>query len=219
MSKIKVVIIDDHDLFLEGVASLLNRPETNFTVIHTFTNPLAFFKSLPEIQGTLDIILLDLNMPHHDGFYVLEEALKKFPNLKFIVISSHVKPVFIRKIIKLGAMGYVRKDASLITIEAAIKKVFNGSVYYGVNVLLESDSQQHFTGSTINKQLSAREIEVIQGIAEGLSSLEISQKLHLSKHTIDSHRKSILLKINGSNTIDVVRHALKTGLVKWFELN
>lgn len=158
-------------------------------------------------EGPADILLLDIEMPKLDGFEVMKGLKQVKAGLKVLVLSMHKSPEFIRRIIQAGAAGYVQKDAGKETLLSAIRQMHQSGTYYPpdlASLLIESlQKKKHVT------KISKREREVVALIVEGLTTKEIAAKLFLSKHTIESHRQNILLKLGLKNSAELVRYALQ----------
>jgi len=211
MSKITVMIVDDHTLIRETWSFLLGRNE-NFEVI----------AELGDGQKAIDIardkrpqiVLLDINMAPLNGFDVLKMIRKLSPGSKVIAVSMHSQPAYAKKMLRLGAKGYVTKNSPKQEMLDAITEVNKGNIYICQevkNILSDQMLGEEDTAAGLN-QLSEREIEVINQIREGLSSKEIAEKLGISIKTVEVHRHNILKKLKVKNTASLINYINSSGL-------
>jgi len=158
-----------------------------------------------------DVLLLDIEMPRVDGFEVLKKLKKSSLNTRVLALTMHSSAEFIKNIVKSGAAGYLKKDSDKEVLLSAIEEVHKKGSYYPpetAHLVLQS-LQERNKGELI----SPREKEVVTLIAEGMTTKEIAEKLFLSKHTIESHRQNILLKLDIKNSAELVKYAIKRGWV------
>ncbi|HKH62050.1 MAG TPA: response regulator transcription factor [Flavitalea sp.] len=211
MSKITVMIVDDHTLIRETWSFLLGRNE-NFDVI----------AELGDGQKAIDIardkrpqiVLLDINMAPLNGFDVLKMIRKLSPGSKVIAVSMHSQPAYAKKMLRLGAKGYVTKNSPKQEMLDAITEVNRGNIYICQevkNILSDQMLGEEDTAAGLN-QLSEREIEVINQIRDGLSSKEIADKLGISIKTVEVHRHNILKKLKVKNTASLINYINSSGL-------
>lgn len=211
MSKITVMIVDDHTLIRETWSFLLGRNE-NFEVI----------AELGDGQKAIDlardkrpqIVLLDINMAPLNGFDVLKMIRKLSPGSKVIAVSMHSQPAYAKKMLRLGAKGYVTKNSPKQEMLDAIAEVNRGNIYICQevkNILSDQMLGEEDTAAGLN-QLSEREIEVINQIRDGLSSKEIADKLGISIKTVEVHRHNILKKLKVKNTASLINYINSSGL-------
>ena len=211
MSKITVMIVDDHTLIRETWSFLLGRNE-NFEVI----------ADLGDGQKAIDIardkrpqiVLLDINMTPLNGFDVLKMIRKLSPGSKVIAVSMHSQPAYAKKMLRLGAKGYVTKNSPKQEMLDAISEVNRGNIYICQevkNILSDQMLGEEDTAAGLN-QLSEREIEVINQIRDGLSSKEIADKLGISIKTVEVHRHNILKKLKVKNTASLINYINSSGL-------
>lgn len=205
-SKINLVIADDHQLFIDGLTSILAKK--------SFVNIIATVNNGADLMAVLksekvDLVLLDLDMPLMDGVEVLKKVSVLTHIPKIIVVTMHAEPAFIMPVLKLNAAGYLLKDTSEEELIEAIKHVVNGKIY--ISKAVKEIVNQFNQNNTVN--LSPRELEVLKSLTQGLTSVQIAEKLFISKHTVESHRKSLLSKLKMNNTAELIQLANKNGLV------
>lgn len=205
---ITLVIADDHKLFRQGMVAMLGKDKA-IKVIGEALDGFEALDLLAELQP--NVLLLDIEMPKVDGFEVLKKVKKLTLKTKILVLTMHSSAEFVKNIVKAGASGYLKKDSDKEVLLSAIKEVHHTGSYYPpetAHLVLQS-LQERNKGELI----SPREKEVVTLIAEGLTTKEIAEKLFLSKHTIESHRQNILLKLDLKNSAELVRYAIKRGWV------
>jgi len=210
MSAINVAIADDHQLFRDGLASLLEA-EDQFRVIIRASNGKELLDGI-DAGKKPDVILLDLSMPEMDGFEFMDINRSNKLNIPVIAISMHDDGNYIKKSLKLGASGYVLKHADKDEVVQAIREVFRGKKYFNTAVshkLFETMS----TEGELLKSLSPKETEILQLIAAGLTTKEIADQLIVSSRTVDSHRANMMKKMQVKNTAELIAKANRLNLI------
>ena len=212
---IKVVIVDDHKMVIDGMSLLLqNQPD-----IEVIGNALSGEEAIKLISKiTPDVVLLDINMPGINGIETCKEMLKIQPQLKIIAISMHKESSLIKLMLSNGAKGYVLKNAGQDEVVEAIKEVYQGKTYLDetVNEIIVNSvtkSSQQTTQSPF-PSLSRREKEILELILEEFTTQEIAEKLFISFGTVETHRRNMLIKTGARNTAGLVRIALEYELHK-----
>ncbi|HMU46206.1 MAG TPA: response regulator transcription factor [Chitinophagaceae bacterium] len=198
---IKVFIVDDHYLVIEGIRSLLQNEKNIEWVGHAMNaeSCLAFLKTQQP-----DIILMDISMPDMSGIDLCREVKEKYPSVFIIGLSTFNQQSFVQKMIDNGASGYVLKNASKEEIMEAMNTVVKGKQYLSFEVAQTIKANQD------NKIiLTRREKEVLELIAEGMTNNEIAHKLFISIATVDTHRKNLLAKFNAKNVASMVKTAVQ----------
>ncbi len=215
--QIRIFIVDDHQLFIDGLKSLF-ATEEQFVVAGCANNgkeALQFLETTP-----VDVVLVDIEMPLMNGFDTASFIIKKHPGIKIIALTTHDEKSIIRKMVEVGASGYLLKNIDKSTLLEAINTVLDGRLYFSseITVSLNSmtDPVEKLTANRDSAldQLSAREVEILVQIANGKSNTKIAEELFLSPKTIDTHRTNIMQKLNINNVVGLVRFALKNGLVE-----
>ena len=210
----KIIIVDDHHLFRNGLKLLLNGIE-NFKVISEAENGIELLEILSK-NGIPDVILLDIEMPKMNGIETAEKVLELYPEAKIIVLSMYGDEEYYYKMINIGAKGFLLKNSNINDVESAIVSICNGGNYFSAELLLNTIKNI----KKINKQaetdsvLSEREIEILIDICKGLSNQEIANKLFISKRTVDKHRANILEKTNSKNTANLIMYSIKNNIVE-----
>ena len=207
MKKINILIVDDHPMVLEGMKALLSNFDY-ITVSGTATNAydaMALLKA-----QAVDIVIADINLPEVSGIELTAKIKKEFPGIKVLAMSTFKERSYISQMIKNGASGYLVKSASKEEIEAAILSAHEGKLYLSLDINSIELNPEVAPDVPV---VSRREKEVLQLIVDGLTNPQIAEKLFISLHTVDSHRKNLLAKFNVNNTASLIRVAIKNNLV------
>ena len=220
---IKILLADDHKLFLEGLAELIKkRPDIELS--GQAKNGLQAIEEAEKIKP--DIILMDIAMPELNGIKALKRILAKFPDMKFIMLSMYNSRELIVESLRAGAQGYILKECTSDELYEAIKSVINGNFYIARSSLavMVEDYLRLLKADERNsaKLLSEREREVLKLLAGGKNAKEIAYDLSISKNTVDVHRRHIMTQFiqlahvimekTGCNTIaSLVRYAIREG--------
>jgi len=212
MKKIRIVLADDHLLIREGFKSLLQKNE-RFEIVGIAENG----KELIELAGSLlpDVILTDINMPVVTGLDALETLAKLYPDIKLVVLTMHEESEYIIHAIKIGVQGYLLKNIERFDLEKAIIVIFEGGKYFSpivTNILAEVVVRP--SQNNIITEITQREKEVLELVAQGQSTKQIADKLGIGTRTVESHRMNMLKKFRASNTADLVRKAFELKIIK-----
>jgi two-component system invasion response regulator UvrY len=203
MKKISIMIVDDHTLIRETWSFLLGKNE-NFDVVAECGDGERAIELARDKRP--DVVLLDINMAPMSGFDVLKMIRKYSPSSKIIGVSMHSQPAYAKKMLRLGAKGYVTKNSPRQEMLEAISEVSNNRVYVCQevkNIL----SEQLLNGDQVNpdiNNLSDREMQIVRALKEGLSSKEIASELNISLKTVEVHRHNILKKLKLKNTVSLI---------------
>ena len=205
--KLKTVIVDDHKIFGEGFCSLLE--SNNFRVKRVFQNSKKALNYLKKDNGT-ELIFSDVNMPDINGVGFVKKIREFNNDVKIIMISMYTDKNIVQECLKNGADGFLSKNCSINNILDAVKNSMNNKKV--IDADLETDDKIHKSDSFVLKyKITDREKEIIKHILDQKSNLEISQELEISKRTVETHRKNIMLKLDVKNSIGIA--------VKCFENN
>jgi DNA-binding NarL/FixJ family response regulator len=212
LKKISVILVDDHQLFREGLKLMLNL-NSKIGTIYQAANGIEFLEFLEKI--TPDVVLMDIDMPLMDGVEATKRALLLNPGLKIIALSMYGDDEYYIKMIEAGARGFILKNSEIEVVEAAIEQVMAGQNYFSSEIManLVLNLNKKKSGEARN-ELTERESEILYHICKGLSNQEIADTLFLSKRTVDKHRENILSKTNVKNTAGLVMYAIKHGIIQ-----
>jgi len=202
---IKIFVVDDHPMVIEGLQTMLLRLPDSEVVGHAMTaaSCLGYF-----MHHTADIILLDINLPDQNGIELCTTLRKKYPDTKIIALTNFDQLSYIQGMRDAGAQGYLLKNSSFEEIDTAINAVIKGGSYWLGHEDIRESIQEHN-----QPLLTRREIEVLKLVAEGLTNIEIAEKLFISVTTVDSHRKNLISKLQVKNTAALVRVAIENKMI------
>jgi DNA-binding NarL/FixJ family response regulator len=209
---VNLLIADDHRMITDGLAQIL-KEETIIGEIHTAKNG----QMAVELALSLDIhvVIMDINMPEMNGAEATRIIKQEKPGIRIIVVSMLSDPAVVNRLLKLGADAFINKDAGKAELVRAINKVIQGEKYVSPEIsmsLIKHLSEARDVANN-DRHLTKRELEIIGHIVNGLTNVEIAEKLFLSSVTVDTHRKNILAKLSLKNTASLVRYAMENKLV------
>jgi DNA-binding NarL/FixJ family response regulator len=211
---VTVLLADDHPIVRKGMRNLLEA-EPGFSVIGEAEDGVQAVQLAEKLRP--NIMIVDMMMPRLNGLEVLRQLFKRLPDTRFIVLSMQSADPYVMQALKVGAAGYILKDTGPNELVQAIHQVLNGYRY--LSPQLNERLIHHFIQKVDSgipdplTLLTDREREVLQMTVEGLTSFEIGEKLSLSPRTVESHRQSLMKKLDIKNQLDLVRFALKHGIV------
>ncbi len=211
--KIKIMVVDDQGLILHSLATLLNSVE-DFEVIGTAKNGVILLQLLEEKKP--DVIIVDINMPKMSGIEVTKIIDGKMPWIKIIALSMYSHPQYIKEMLRNGAKGFLSKNCLAEELFAAIRLVFEGKTYLDKScseIITHNFSQTQPDVNTNLQLLTAREIEIIRVLADGMVTKEIATKLFISDKTVVRHKNNILKKLNLRNTAQLIKVAVEHGIL------
>jgi DNA-binding NarL/FixJ family response regulator len=205
---IKIIIADDHNIVVEGLVSLINK-EDSIQVVGVSNNGKDVIPILKNRQ--VDVAVLDINMPKMDGVELTNFIRSNFPEVKILILTMHKEIRFIKRVLEVGAHGYILKNKGKEELILAIKTVFEKGEYIGddiKSILVASLRSSNIQGEI---KLTQKEKEVLKMIANGLSTPEISQKMSRAKSTINSHRQNLIEKTGVKNSKELIIFARENG--------
>ncbi len=207
INKIKIFLVDDHNLFREGLKFLLSNYDL-ISEIYEAENAKDLLENVLNVKP--DIILMDIEMPVMNGIEATRETLKIYPETKVIALSMYGNENFYSEMIDAGAKGFLLKNSKFEDVQKAIVDVNAGKNYFSPEILdaIIKNLNKKKTKKK-NTELTEREIEVLFNICKGLSNQETADFLYISKRTVDKHRENILLKTQSKNTAGLVIYAIK----------
>ena len=211
----RILVVDDHILFRDGIVSLLKA--AGKSVVGEASNGVEAVEQA--IQLRPDLVLMDIDMPEMSGLDALLRIRKKLPETKVVMLTVSSENASLTKAVKAGASGYLLKNLNSDDFLEKLDGLQRGEVamtHQTMSQLVDafSDLEQKKNRRSGESRLTAREIELLQYIAEGLSNREIAEELHISKNTVKYHMKNILQKANLQNRAEVAAFAVRKGLVK-----
>ncbi|MDF1576515.1 MAG: response regulator transcription factor [Bacteroidales bacterium] len=215
MDKISVFIVDDHELFREGLKLLLTGMPF-IGEVREASNGMEFLAMLggPEEQLP-DVVFMDIEMPGMNGIDTTIAALEQVPSLRIVALSMYGEEEFYTRMIEVGVKGFILKNSGIQEVESAIHSVAEGRSYFSqeiVSGLVENLTRRKKPSKP--GDLSEREAEVLSFICKGFSNKQIADTLFVSKRTVDKHRENLLLKTGAKNTAGLVLYAIQSGLIE-----
>jgi DNA-binding NarL/FixJ family response regulator len=217
-SKISVLLVDDHQIIRDGMSNML-RDAGNIEVCGTAADTV---KALEMIRENLpDVVITDLSMPGRSGIELIRRIGEKHPGIYVLVLSMYVTEDYIFNALKAGAKGYLPKqDTTRAELLKAIQAVARGEEYFSDSVAqVISKLYSHSAKSTATPDsmarkasLTSRETEILRMYTEGLSNMEIAERLNISIRTVETHKNNIMQKYNFKNTVEMVKFAIRNRL-------
>lgn len=214
---INILIADDHKMFVDGIESIIN-DETDVQVVARCYDGQSVFSYLNELQ--IDVLLLDVNLPDISGIEVCKRIYAEYPKVKVLALSMYNEESFVTEILNNGAQGYILKNTDRAELLKAIRTVYDGQTYFSNAVtqtimrsLVKSNQPKSPSTRIEIPKISRREKEVLELIVKEFTTQEIAEKLFISLKTVESHRSSLLAKLNARNTAGLVRIALEHNLL------
>jgi two-component system, NarL family, response regulator NreC len=212
---IRVFITDDHEIYLEGLALLLNKQE-GIQVTGTATSGKEL---LGRVQKGLeaDVLLLDVYLPDMPEEEIVQQIRAAYPELRIVYLTLLRGTRYVHKLAKYNIQGYILKNASLDELLVALRSVHDGGRYFSKDIHI-GDRDEDFRNTItiedrqIDEILSRRELEVLRLICKEYSNAEIAEKLFLSVSTVETHRKNLIAKLGVNNTVGLVKFALRNNL-------
>lgn len=217
MDKIRVALVEDHQLVRDGIRSLL----TDLPNIEVVAESDCAKSMLCQIEGAKpDVLLVDISLPEMSGIELAKVITTSHPSTKVIILSMHTEQEYIFNSLRNGAKGYLHKSISREELIEAIEQVHGGSEYFSKEVsgiILKSYLRQIKNPERVeeyeDKKLTPREMEILRMVAHGYSNQLIADKLYISVRTVESHKNHIMQKLELTNTVDLVKYAIKNGII------
>ncbi len=205
MEQIKIAIIDDHDLFREGIRLVLGQIE-NFEVVFDTSNAILFLEFLK--SSSPDVVLMDINMPVMDGVEATRKTLEINPKLNVIALTMFSDTTHYMQMINAGIKGFILKKSNKYELQQAINTVSSGGTYFSQEIL-QKLAFRSLNFSSGSNRMTPRELEVLSLVCNGLTSQEISEKLFISIKTVEVHRVNIFHKSAVRNIGELIVWAIK----------
>lgn len=207
---IKIAITDDHPLLLEGLKNILSQQE-NFKVAGCYSSSSELFAGLE--NQALDVLLLDINLADGNSIDLIKPILKKYPAIQIMMLSVHNEFAVINSTLEEGAMGYIQKNAMVSEIISGIQTILKGEKFL-CNQTRKIVEMKTNSGLNAVPKLTRREKEILLEASLGLTTIQIADKLCISPHTVESHRKNLIVKFKTTNLSTAIKLAMEYGLVR-----
>lgn len=212
---IKILIADDHQMFIDGLKSIL-KSDKGMSIVGEAQNGVQVMELLHKTE--VDLILMDVNMPEMDGISSTKQLLHQYPHIKVLMLTMHNSRDYIEKVMRAGAHGYILKNTGKEELSEAIHSVMQGNSYYSKEVtekIMEGLQRKKVVESNVLLvELTEREKDVLKLIVQEYTSHEIAAKLFISFHTVETHRKNLISKLQVKNIAGLVKYAIQQGIVE-----
>jgi DNA-binding NarL/FixJ family response regulator len=202
LRRARVLLADDHPLFLDGVRRLL---ENRYDVVGTVSDGKALIAAAVNLQP--DIIVIDISMPELNGLAAAQIIRKSVPGVKFIVLSVHSDPAYAREAFRVGVRGYVSKSGAAAELLTAVRLVLEGRTYLTPSISAVTPGE-----SQVAKRLTLRQLEILRLVAEGYQNKEIAQLLKISVKTVEFHKTRIMTELDIHTPAGLTRYAIDHGI-------
>ena len=209
MKNPRIIIVDDHKIFGEGFCSLLE--SNNYRVIRVFNDAKSALNYINK-KNKIDIVFSDINMPNINGLDFLKQIKKINSEIKVIMISMYTDKNIINQALKNNADGYLSKNCSISDIKETISNCFINNV--NPPIISVNNTDNISDGFLLKYKLTAREKEIIEHILDQKSNQEIAEDLEISKRTVETHRKNIMLKLNVKNSIGIAVKCIENNILQ-----
>ncbi|MEQ8925726.1 MAG: response regulator transcription factor [Fulvivirga sp.] len=217
MNKIKIILVDDHQLLLEGIAAMLS----NIEYINIVGKASSGEEAINEVEASKpDVVLMDIMMQGMTGIEASRWIKEQNTGVKIILISSDVNEKLVQLAVQAGVDGYLPKNVHKETLIEAIKSVNEGQRYFSKDVTnLVMDAMYNAQDKTKSKsnndgELTSREFEVLQQLAMGKNNHEIADELFISVRTVETHKANLMSKLDLKNAVDLVKYAIKNKIIE-----
>jgi DNA-binding NarL/FixJ family response regulator len=216
--KIPLAIADDHTVFRQAIRQAIEQ-EGTFECVLEAADGKALIEGFRKADTKPSLLLLDLQMPELNGSEALQILLKEYPLLKTVVLSANYEEKFVSQLIKLGAKSFLPKECSMQELLQALQEVYRKGFYYNDFIVQamakDMGNQQKINSNALDKAaLTKREIEILQLVCDGFSSVQIAEKLFLSEKTVNNHRNNIMQKVGAHNVSGMIKYAYLHNLIE-----
>jgi DNA-binding NarL/FixJ family response regulator len=204
----RILIADDHQMFIDGLRSILDK-QNNIEIVAEALNGVQAVKMAGE--NNIDLVLMDVNMPKLNGIEAARTIKEQFPNVKILLLTMYGTRDFIEKALEINVDGYILKNTGKEELMTAIATLMRNEKFYSEEVKNSSFARK--TSNVQEVHISKREVEVLKLVAQELTTAQIADKLFISHHTVDTHRKNLLSKLGLKNAAGLVKFAMQKGYI------
>ncbi len=214
MAKIRVLVVDDHAVVREGICALLSRRK-DIEIVGQASDGQQAYAMTSVLRP--DVVLMDIAMPKLNGLEATRKIRESFPSVRILVLTQYESKEYILPLLRAGAAGYILKRARANELIDAIRAVHTEGAYLPPNIALavvSALSESPRAGTDAPTLLTEREKEIVRLVAEGLSSREIAERLHISAKTVDTHRANVMEKLEVHSAGELIKRAIREGIVE-----
>lgn len=210
----RLLIVDDHQMLLDGIRALL-QDVPNFQIVAEAYNGLQALEQLAKHE--IDIVLTDISMPDMDGIELTKNIKKDYPNVKVLALSMFSEQQTIREMVDAGISGYILKNTGKQELVGALTKIASGGIFFGDEVtnemmrMMTQPEKEQEKKTVVN--LTFREREILKLIAKEYSNIQIANELFISERTVETHRKNIFRKTNTKSIVGLIKYAFEHQLI------
>lgn len=214
LSTSRLLIVDDHQMLLDGIRALL-QDVPNFQIVAEAFNGLQALEQLSKHE--VDIVLTDISMPDMNGIELTKNIKKDYPNIKVLALSMFSEQQTIREMVDAGISGYILKNTGKQELVGALTKIASGGIFFGDEVtnemmrMMTQPEKEQEKKAIVN--LTFREREILKLIAKEYSNIQIANELFISERTVETHRKNIFRKTNTKSIVGLIKYAYEHQLI------
>ncbi len=210
--ELKIVIADDHQMFIDGIRSLLKK-ETQLHFVHEALNGLDAFTYIQ--KNPVDLLITDISMPGMSGTELTKKIKNEFPGIKVLVLTMFNDPAIINEILQSEAEGYILKNTGKQELLAAINKIMDDGTFYSNEVMRHMLNQSRKKNESVaqKEDLTTRELEILKLVCDELTTADIAEKLFISPRTVETHRKNILEKSKAKTIVGLIKYAYNNNIM------
>ena len=212
MQKHKIVLVDDHQMLIDGLSAILSNYK-EIEILKTYTNGFFLLDEIETLQP--EIVLTDISMPEIDGYELTKKIKKINPNIHVIALSMSGSIADINKMLDVGISGYVLKNVGNQELLEAIRKVAHGKMHFSDDVTEEMVKNKNTKPGKNDDEpkFTDRELEILKLIVQELNNAEIADKLFISERTVETHRKNMIRKFNTKTIVGLIKYAIDKKLI------
>ena len=212
MKKYRIILVDDHQMLIDGLSAIL-AANNDIEIVKTYTNGNLLLEEINELNP--EIVLTDISMPEIDGYELTKKIKKLNPAISVIALSMSGNIADINKMLDVGISGYVLKNVGNQELIEAIQKVAQGKMHFSDDVTEEMVKNKHAKPEKEDEQakLTERELEILKLIVQELNNAEIADKLFISERTVETHRKNMIRKFNTKTIVGLIKYAMDKKLI------
>ena len=208
---IRIILVEDHQLFRLGLTSALSSIADKYEIVGEAGTAEEFFEIINKTP--VDLVILDVHLPDKSGVQIAKELAGNGPAVKILVLSAENDAKAINALMEAGINGFISKNSSITEVMTAIDYIMDGAEYFGKDISKVIRDIKTARDSSRQENFTERENEIIELCSEGLTAKEIADKLNINVATVNTHKNNIFKKLGINNSVELVRYALKAGII------